>query len=205
MVIKWFSGSLCSPVVSGAREGVTSAVNLVAVLGPVSLEVSSDQLIVDFVAELVSGILYQLLFVEKSGTVVAPPPIIRSLVISRSCNRQIGADLLEIYSKEAVRWSCAGLEGQIGRKIECFPGINFKFVEACLFLRRDWGLIDPKEVLDDLFAVEDVKLRAEGVRGALLAVHSALKVLKLLHDRAKEFQFCLIGGLLLGLKALNLI
>ena len=153
-----FSGCLCSPVVSVARESVTSAVKLVAVLDIVGLEVSSDQLIVDFVAELVSGILLQCLLVDHRDTVVAPPPIVRSLVIDSCCNRQICTDLLEPYSKEAVRWSCAGLEGQIGRKIECFAGINFKFVEAGLFLSRDWLLVDPEEVLDDLFAVEDVDL-----------------------------------------------
>ena len=52
-----FLGCVCSPVVSVVHESVTSAVNLVAVLDVVGLEVSSDQLIVDFVAELVSGIL----------------------------------------------------------------------------------------------------------------------------------------------------
>ena len=153
-----FSGFLCSPVVSIVHESVTSAVNLPAVLDIVGLEVSSDQLIIDFVAELVSGILLQLFPVDNSDTVVAPPPIIRSLVIDRSCNRHICSDLLEPCSKEAVRWSCAGLEGQIGREIECFAGINFKFVEACLFLSRDWVLVGPEEVLDDLFAVEDVDL-----------------------------------------------
>ena len=81
------SGCLCSPVVSVARESVTSAVKLVAVLDIVGLEVSSDQLIVDFVAELVSGILLQCLLVDHRDTVVAPPPIVRSLVIDRSCNR----------------------------------------------------------------------------------------------------------------------
>ena len=140
------------------NESVTSAVNLVAVLDLVVAEVSSDQLIVDTVAELVSGIFLQLLPVDNGDTVVAPLPNIRSCVIDSNCNRQICIKLLEPYLKAAVPWSSAGLEGQIGREIECFAGINFKFVEALFFLGLECFFVGPEEVLDDLFAVEDVDL-----------------------------------------------
>ena len=190
MLLFWLASFLvasCSLVVSVFRESVTSTVNLVAVLDKVPWKFSADQVISNVIAEIVSWILVHFLPVEKRETVVARPFIIISSIFATIwllCNDLVV--LLEIYCEVAIGGSIADLKGHLGREIECSAGSNFNLGEAKPFLSLFYVLVGPEEVVDDLFAVEDVdkwaegvEFWAEGVRDALLAVHSALKVLKL--------------------------
>ena len=191
MLLFWLASFLvasCSLVVSVFRESVTSTVNLVAVLDKVPSKFSADQVISNVIAEIVSWILVHFLPVVERETVVARPFIIISSIFATIwilCN-DVTCFVLEKYCEVAIGGSIAGLKGHLGREIECSAGSNFNFGEAKPFLSLLYVLVGPEEVVDDLFAVEDVdfwaegvEFWAEGVRDALLAVHSALKVLKL--------------------------
>ena len=135
---------------------MTSAVNLVAVLEPALSHVSADQVFRNRVAELESGLLLYFLPVEKSETVVLPEICFHSSVINRLCNLHVV--LHEPGLKPGFIRTSAPNEGKIGREIKCFVGINVDLLETEVLWNLETCRVRPEEVLDDLFAVEDVNL-----------------------------------------------
>ena len=67
-------------------------------------------------------------------------------------------------------------EGQTGREIECFVGINVNRVVAPASFNLEFLLVRPEEVFDDRFAVEDVDLRADLVHALLVLVDFAQQI-----------------------------